>query len=124
MELVIKKCLKCGAVVKVVEDCKCDDCGIMCCNEKMIELKANSTDASIEKHKPEYKIENNELVVTVNHVMENDHYIEWICLVTNNTEEYVYLKPGDDSTVRFKKVENGKIYSFCNKHGLWMTEIE
>ena len=123
MELIIKKCLKCGAVVKVIEDCECSDCGVMCCNEKMVELKANSVDASVEKHKPEYKIENDELVVTVNHVMESDHYIEWICLVTDNSEEYVYLKPGVNAEARFNN-SKGKIYSYCNKHGLWMTKIE
>ena len=27
-ELIIKKCQKCGAMVKVIEDCHCDNCGI------------------------------------------------------------------------------------------------
>lgn len=123
MELVIRKCLKCGAIVEVIEECKCNDCGIICCNEKMREVKANSVDAAIEKHKPEYKIEGNELVVTVNHVMEPDHFIEWICLVTGNKKQYVYLNPKDVIEVRFKYTK-GKVYSYCNKHGLWMTEIK
>ena len=122
-ELVLKKCLKCGAIVKIVKDCNCDDCGIICCKEPMKEIKANSVDASIEKHKPNYTIENNKLIVTVNHVMEDDHYIEWICLLANNKEEYVYLKPGDDPKAIFEKVNSGKIYSYCNKHSLWVTEI-
>ena len=37
-DLIIKKCMSCGAVVKVIEDCNCP-CGIECCGEKMIELK-------------------------------------------------------------------------------------
>ena len=123
-ELVIKKCLKCGAIVKVIEDCNCDNCGINCCGKTMVACKANESDGAVEKHKPTYTTTENEIVVTVNHVMDEDHYIEWICLLTDNTEEYVYLKPGDKPTVTFKKVPTGKIYSFCNKHGLWVEEIK
>lgn len=122
MKLIVKKCFKCGAEIKILNDCNCDDCGIMCCGEKMRELKPNSVDASIEKHKPTYVIEGDYIVVTVNHVMESDHYIEWICLLSNNKEEYVYLKPGDKPEAKFKKCDKFKIYSKCNKHGIWETE--
>ena len=123
-ELILKKCLKCGAIVKIVKECICDDCGIICCKEPMKEIKANSVDAAIEKHKPTYTVSNDKLVVTVNHVMEDDHYIEWICLLTDNKEEYVYFKPGDEPTANFENVAKGKIYSYCNKHSLWVTDID
>ena len=123
-ELIIKKCLKCGATVKIIKDCECDNCGIKCCGEPMKEMKANSADAAVEKHKPTYTIEDDKLIVTVNHVMEEDHYIEWICLLTENKEEYVYLNPGDEPKAIFDKVLSGKIYSYCNKHGLWVTDVE
>ena len=38
----IKKCLKCGAMVEVIDDCTCENCGIRCCGEPMVEVKANS----------------------------------------------------------------------------------
>lgn len=123
-ELVIKKCLKCGATVKVIKDCECDNCGIKCCGESMKEVKANSVDASAEKHKPTYVTQNDKLFVTVNHVMDEDHYIEWLCLITPDKEEYVYFKPGDEPKAIFDTVINGKIYSSCNKHGLWETDIK
>ena len=123
-ELVIKKCLKCGAMVKVIEDCKCGDCGIRCCGEPMKKITPNDSDGAIEKHKPTYEIDNDNIVVKVNHVMEEEHYIEYLCLLTDNTEEYVYLKPGDRAVAKFKKVTSGKVYSYCNKHGLWVTDIE
>ena len=123
-ELIIKKCLKCGATVKVIKDCKCDNCGITCCNNKMNELKANESDGNVEKHKPSYTVDNDKIIVTVNHVMEEDHYIEWICLVTEKEEKYIYLNPNDKPAVTFNNVTKGKIYSYCNKHGLWVTEIK
>lgn len=121
--LVLKKCLKCGALIKAINDCHCDDCGIMCCGEKMVEVKPNSVDAAAEKHIPEYVREDSNIRVTVNHVMDTDHYIEWICLVTENEEKYVYFKPGEVINVKFNNVSTGKLYSYCNKHSLWVKEI-
>ena len=120
-ELVIKKCLKCNATIKVIKDCTCDNCGIKCCGEPMKEIRVNSTDGAIEKHKPTYTIQDDKIIATVNHVMD---YIEWLCLLTDNKEEYVYLNPGDEPKTIFDKVSTGKIYSYCNKHGLWVTDIE
>ena len=34
-EYIVKKCLKCGAVVRVIEDCNCDNCSFICCGEYM-----------------------------------------------------------------------------------------
>lgn len=122
-ELVIKRCLKCGAIVRVIEDCSCDDCGLVCCGEKMKIVKANSVDAAIEKHVPTYEIEEDMLKVFVNHVMEEDHFIEWICFKSLEREEYVYLAPGEDASAVFKKAQSGTLYAYCNKHGLWSVEI-
>ena len=82
-ELKLKRCLKCGALVKVLQDCNCND-GIMCCGEKMQDVVANSMDASFEKHVPTYQKEGNDIIVTVNHVMEEEHYIEWVLVKYEN----------------------------------------
>ncbi len=122
-ELVLKKCDKCGALIKVIKDCNCDDCTIECCGKKMTTIKSNSVDASFEKHVPTYEINGNDIIVSVSHVMEEDHYIKWISLVSENREETIYLKPRMDAKVTFKNVKNGNLYSYCNKHGLWENKI-
>lgn len=122
-ELNLRKCSKCGAIVKILDDCKCDDCEISCCSKEMEDVNPNSVSASFEKHVPTYKIEGNDLIVEVNHVMEDDHFIKWICLKTIDREEYVYFKPGSNATAVFKNASEGILYSYCNKHGLWMQEI-
>ena len=123
MKYIIKKCMKCGALVKAINDCKCDNCSIKCCNEEMKELIPNSVDAAIEKHIPEYEIKDNKIYITVNHVMEEDHYIEWISVVTDNKEYITYLKPGAEAKAEAPYIKESTIYAYCNKHSLWKKEV-
>lgn len=123
-ELIIKKCNSCGAIVKVIEDCNCENCGIMCCEEPMQIMTPNSVDAAVEKHVPTYEIKDNEIVVKVNHVMEEEHYIEWISLVSENKEYTITLHPGQEAEARLPYIEGATLYAYCNKHGLWKAEVE
>ncbi len=121
-ELILKKCNSCQAMVKVITDCHCP-CGINCCDEPMEEIKANTVDASFEKHVPTYEIKDNIINVTVNHVMEENHYIEWIMFVTENTEQTVYLKNAKEAKATFP-YQKGILYAYCNNHGLWSNEVK
>ena len=123
-ELLIKKCASCGALVKVIEDCTNENCGLQCCGKEMQLLVPNSVDAAVEKHVPTYKIIEDEIFVTVNHVMEKEHFIEWICLVADNKEYFVRLFPEQNAECRFPYIENSVIYAYCNKHGLWKKDVE
>ena len=123
-ELVIKKCPKCQALIEVIKDCTCDNGNIECCGEEMIELVPNSVDASFEKHVPNYEITGDQVIVTVNHVMEEVHFIEWIAMATDNKIIKEFLLPNEKASVIFPYVKGSKIYSFCNKHGLWSKEVE
>ena len=122
--LIIKKCNKCGAIVKVLKDCSCADCGINCCGEEMKVLIPNSVDASVEKHVPNYKIDNDEIIVNVNHVMEKDHFIEWISLINENVEYTIKLSPMQTAEAKFPYLKNSVIYAYCNKHGLWKIDVD
>ena len=122
-EFIVRKCDSCGALVKVFEECNCN-CGLVCCGEKMEVVKANSVDAAAEKHIPNYEVVDGKLLIKVNHVMEEDHYIEWIAIVGENFEKIVYFKPGDEPKAHCKYVPGTKIYSWCNKHQLWVKEVE
>jgi len=122
-ELVIKKCARCGAIVKVLEDCKCS-CGIECCSEEMKTLVPNSVDAAAEKHVPTYEVKEGKIIARVNHVMEEDHYIEWISIVFDGKEVTTYFKPGDEPVAHCKYVPGSTIYAYCNKHSLWKKDVE
>lgn len=123
-ELVIKKCQSCGAMVEVLQDCNCPGCGIQCCGEEMKVLVPNSVDAAVEKHVPTYERVEDELLVKVNHVMEKEHYIEWIAMVKENKKQMVTLYPEQNAEVRFPYLPGATLYAYCNKHGLWKAEVE
>ncbi len=122
-ELVVKKCLKCGAIVKVLKDCNCP-CGIECCGEEMKAIVPNSFDAAIEKHVPVYEVKDGKIIARVNHVMEEEHYIEWILIVYDEKEIWTYFKPGDEPVVSAEYVPGSTIYAYCNKHSLWKKDVE
>ena len=123
-ELIIKKCNSCGAIVRVIKDCNCSNCGIVCCNEPMKVVTSNSVDAAVEKHVPTYEVKEDRIYVTVNHVMEDEHYIEWISIVSEGRECVTYLKPGMEAKTHFKYTPGATIYAYCNKHGLWGIDVE
>ena len=123
-ELIIKKCKSCGATVRVIEDCNCDNCGILCCGEAMEVLVPNSVDAAVEKHVPTFEKVEDEIFVKVNHVMEKEHFIEWISLVADNKEYFVKLYPEQNAECRFPYITGSVLYAYCNKHGLWKKDVE
>ena len=42
-------CEKCGAMVKVLIDCTCANCGIKCCGETMKEISQEEANKRLEK---------------------------------------------------------------------------
>ena len=109
-ELIIKKCQKCGALVEVINDCNCWDCGITCCGEPMVKLISNSVDASFEKHIPTFEYVDDEILVKVNHVMEKEHFIEWIALVNDKDICKVRFLPEQNAECTFKHIKGSKLY--------------
>ena len=123
-EFKIKKCIKCGATVEVLQDCTCENCGIKCCGEEMVTMTPNTVEASAEKHIPTYQVIGNYIVATVNHVMEDDHYIEYIALSSDGITAKKYLEIGKTAQAVFPYVKGSKLYGYCNKHGLWEITVE
>ena len=98
---------------------------LVCCNKPMIELKANSVDASNEKHVPVINVVNNVANVIVGeviHPMTPEHYIQWIVLKTDKNVHVKKLTPSDEPKATFALLEDEKVieaYEFCNLHMLW-----
>ena len=110
--------------MEVIKDCTCDNCGIKCCGHEMIEMLPNSVDAAFEKHVPVYEVVGNYVVASVNQVMEEDHYIEYIALVSDDISAKKYFKPGESPRAVFPYIKGSTLYESCNKHGLWKVNVE
>ena len=99
---------------------------MQCCGKQLEELKANTVDASVEKHLPVYEKVEDSIIVKVGsaeHPMDEDHYIMWVAQVTDNTTTRVRLKPGEKIELKFPYIPGSLLYSYCNKHGLWETVV-
>ena len=118
----LRKCSVCGAIVKVVENK--NNSNFICCGKEMEDIIPNSVDASFERHIPEIHIEDGEMYIRVNHVMEENHYIEWILVKMEKENREVLLQPGDTPEMIVPYEKGALIYAYCNKHGLWKTEVE
>lgn len=116
----IYKCALCGNIVEVVHASAGQ---LVCCGQPMKLLKENTAEASKEKHIPLIVKSENEVLVkigSIEHPMEEKHYIEWIELQTTDNVYRKYLKPGDEPEAVFKT--NEEIIcarEYCNIHGLW-----
>ncbi|HCC00456.1 MAG TPA: desulfoferrodoxin [Ruminococcaceae bacterium] len=123
-ESIFYRCNKCGNIVALV---KKGGGPLSCCGEAMENLIANSTDAAQEKHVPVISRDGDALSVKVGstaHPMTEEHYIQWIAIVTDGQVAIKYLKPGDAPEKTFSvRCKTGTVYAYCNLHGLWKTDF-
>jgi len=119
----VYKCAICGNIVEVVHASAGQ---LVCCGHPMTLLKENTVDASKEKHIPLIERQENQILIkvgSIEHPMEEKHYIEWIELQTSDNIYRKYLKPGEKPEAVFKTNEDIIcVREYCNIHGLWKAE--
>lgn len=124
MDLKFLKCEHCGNIVAMVKD---SSEKIECCKIPMQRIIPGCVEASKEKHIPVYEIKDNIVYVTVGsveHPMQEIHYIEWILLETKFGNQRKILKPFDKPSACFSICDDDEVisvYAYCNLHGLWKT---
>lgn len=116
----IYKCNVCGNIVEVVHAAAGK---LACCGENMEHMTENTVDAAKEKHVPAIEVTSDAIRVTVGsveHPMEDKHYIEWIELVAGDKAYRQFLAPGQKPVAEFPLVEGSfSVREYCNLHGLW-----
>lgn len=123
-QMKIYKCEICGNIVELLHEGKGE---LVCCGQPMKQFIENTVDASKEKHVPVvektadgYKV----TVGSVNHPMEEKHYIEWIEIIADNKVYRQFLNPGEAPMAVFKiDAEHVTAREYCNLHGLWKAEL-
>ena len=125
MSVKIFKCSVCGKIIILLNN---ESIPTVCCNETMKELIAGTTDAAVEKHVPVVNVNSNAIEVSVGsveHPMEEKHFIEWILIETEKGFQIKYLKPGTSPKAQFALTADYKFikaYAYCNLHGLWASK--
>jgi superoxide reductase len=118
----VYKCDVCGNIIEVVHTGAGE---LVCCKQNMQLMTENSVDAAKEKHVPVlekvdggYKV----TVGSVNHPMEDKHYIEWVEIVADGILYRKWLMPGDaPETTFFTDAQSVTARGYCNLHGLWKS---
>ncbi|MFC1623412.1 desulfoferrodoxin [Patescibacteria group bacterium] len=115
----VYKCNVCGNIVEVVHV----GGGELVCCEKPMELQGENTmDAATEKHVPVIEKIDGGVKVKVGevaHPMEQEHYIEWIEVISGEKVMRKFLKPGDAPEAEFSTEGEVSARAYCNLHGLW-----
>ena len=118
----VYKCSVCGNIVEVLY---AGGGTLVCCGKPMELQVENTVDASKEKHVPVIEKTSDGILVkvgSVEHPMEEKHYIMWIELNVDGKVYKQFLKPGDKPQALFK-VDGKVLYAreYCNLHGLWKS---
>ncbi len=122
-----KFCQTCGNLVMEIEKSGVSE---ECCGEPMVQLVARSDESVFnEKHVPVCELDGKKLYVSIGNILhpsKPDHYIKWVCLVTDSGFQMKYFKPTEDPITFFRVNMTDKIlrvYAFCNIHGLWVYDF-
>jgi len=119
MNVTFYRCEICDNIVGLIKN---GGGKLVCCGQPMVELSANTTDASGEKHVPIVSKKDGKIIVEVGsvaHPMNEKHYIEWIAVVSAKRTERISLSPTDEPKAIFCDEPNAEVYAYCNLHGLW-----
>jgi len=122
--LQVYKCEKCGNIVSVLNASFGE---LTCCDQPMTLLQENTTDAAQEKHVPVIEKTDSGFKVkvgSVEHPMEEKHYIQWIELLADGKSHIQFLSPGKKPEAVFNiQAEKVTAREYCNLHGLWKADL-
>jgi len=118
------KCEICGNVVEVVY---AGAPALVCCGQKMRKLEIFTEDVGKEKHVPVVETSGDGIKVkvgSIEHPMEEKHYIAFIEVLTEDCVLRKELKPGGkpEALFRIQKEEVEEVREYCNIHGLWKSK--
>lgn len=118
------RCEVCGNIVEVVNE---GATALVCCGEPMIKLEAKTEDQGREKHVPVVEETDSGIKVkvgSIEHPMEDGHYIKFIEILLEDRIIRKELKPGQAPEVKYCATKSDviEVREFCSIHGLWKNK--
>lgn len=104
-------CPQCGSIMQGIGECQ-----VVCCGKPIGQLKVQQPD---DNHKINVSVIENDYYMEINHEMTKEHFIKFVAYIGFDRVLMVRLYPEQDATVRIPRMPKGKIYYYCNKHGLF-----
>ena len=104
-------CPYCGSFSRGIGDFR-----VSCCGKTLEPLKSKVPD---EAHSVNVSVIENDFYIEFSHPMTKEHYITFAAYVGVDRVLTIKLYPEQDSVVRFPKMFGGKLYFYCNNHGLF-----
>ncbi len=123
----IYKCTACDSMVEIKHK---GEGKLMCCGQDMQNIMGKKEDAGKEKHLPFVILEGNIIKIQVGenmHPMEENHYIEWIEIISDEKVYNKCLRPGDNPVIELNAINANSDYivrAYCNIHGMWEVKKE
>ena len=104
-------CPDCHSVMQTTGECQ-----VICCGKPLDKLNAVAEDA---EHQIKVSEIEDDFYIEISHPMSKEHYISFVAYVGFDRVLMVRMYPEQDAAVRFPRMRGGKLYYFCNKHGLF-----
>lgn len=93
---------------------------IFCCGRKLTALIPKE----VKEHSMDVQVMDIDYYISFDHEMRKSHYISFVAYVADDKVLLNKLYPEQTSAVRFPIMRgNGKLYAYCNHHGLWEQSI-
>lgn len=109
-------CEKCGNLITSSGNAE-----VFCCGRKLSSLSANEPDMA---HKLNVEKIEDDFYITFKHPMTKEHYISFVSYVRFDRVLTVRLYPEQGGELRFPQMRGGKMYYYCNNHGLFELKIQ
>ena len=93
---------------------------VSCCGISLPALEPEEPD---ENHGITIENVEDEHFITLRHPMTKDHFISFLAFVTCDRVRMVKLYPEGDAQTRLRLRGRGRLYWYCNRHGLFAKRI-
>ncbi len=104
-------CPICGNVLQSIGEAV-----VGCCGITLSPLVAEEPD---EEHCISVEIVEDEYYVSVDHLMQKDHYISFLAAVSDHGIQFIKLYPEWSASARFRTDRVLRFYACCNRHGMF-----
>ena len=96
------------------------DTMISCCGIRLPALEAEEADPA---HRVKVERVEDEIFVSSDHSMSKEHFLSFVAYMTTDRCEITALYPEGGAEARFFRRGSGRIYVYCNQHGLFMQKV-